>query len=701
MQDMKTYALLVANFLKLHNVVADIYNLQNTYFQDEKLDFCVGCVRALKSIGFKARKVKVNQKRIPYMPLPCFIEIEQNYYLALKADDKGMLYADGNGNTQAILYEDIVKIPSYTAIFAVPRDVLKAAKRTFDISWFIPVIVKYKALFRDVLLASFFVQMFALITPLFFQVVIDKVLVHAALSTLYVIVIGLIFIYIFEALLNFLRDYVLIHTTSRVDVELGAKLYQHMLGLHLNYFTSRPVGQTVARVQELDSIREFLTGNALTVVMDVLFTFIFIAVMFIYSPFLTMVVLLSLPFYFVLSLVITPMLRRRVEELFQRGARTQSFLVESTSGMETLKSMAVESQMRVQWERQLSAYVKSGFKMRKLSLVGSNSVQFINKVTSTVLLFFGAKLVISGDLNVGELIAFNMLAGQVNAPIIRLAQLWQDFQQFRISLDRLGDILNTTGENTNEDIKESLLPIKGHVRLEGVSFRYDANGREILKNITLDIPAGKTVGFVGRSGSGKSTLTQLVQRLYTPQHGKIYIDGNDITLMNTSWLRSQIGVVLQENYLFNRSIRDNIALAKPTAPLSEVTKVAELAGAHPFISELSHGYDTLLEERGSNLSGGQRQRIAIARALLTDPSILILDEATSALDYESEKCIQDNMKFICQGRTVIIVAHRLSTVRDADMICVLDNGGIMETGSHANLIEKQGLYANLHAQQVR
>lgn len=695
------YALLTTHFLKLHGVVTDVYTLQNMYFQDEKLDFATGCIRALKSVGFKARKVTVKKQRLPYMPLPCFINLNGAYYLALKSDDKGLLYADAQGNTHAILQDELEKQDTYTALFAVPRDVLKNAKRPFDISWFVPVILKYKRVFRDVLLASFFVQIFALITPLFFQVVIDKVLVHAAMNTLYVIVVGLIFIYIFEAMLNYLRDYVLMHTTSRVDVELGAKLYKHLLGLHLNYFTSRPVGQTVARVQELDSIREFLTGNALTVFMDVLFTFIFIGVMFLYSPFLTFVVLLSLPFYFVLSLVITPILRKRVEEMFYRGAKTQSFLVESTSGMETLKSMAVESQMRIQWERQLAAYVKSGFNMRKLSLVGSNSVQFINKITSTILLFFGAKLVIDGQLNVGELIAFNMLAGQVNAPIIRLAQLWQDFQQFRISLDRLGDILNTDGENTEDNIKESLHPLHGHIRFEGVHFRYDINGREILKNITLNIPAGKTVGFVGRSGSGKSTLTQLIQRLYTPQNGKIYIDDNDIGLMNTGWLRSQIGVVLQENYLFNRTIRDNIALAKPTASLDEVVHVAQLAGAHHFISELPHGYDTVLEERGSNLSGGQRQRIAIARALLSEPSILILDEATSALDYESEKCIQDNMHDICQGRTVLIVAHRLSTVRDAHMICVLDQGEIQEVGTHDVLIQNKGLYASLYAQQVR
>ena len=691
---------LLSNFLYIHDMVADTHTLQQNFFQDEKLDFSVGCLRALHSLDFKAKSVTVKKNRLPHMPLPCFIKFADTYYLVLKSDDNGLLYADGMGDSKAVLFADLTD-KSYKAIFAVPQDVLKAKWKKFDISWFIPVIKKYKSLFRDVLIASFFVQMFALITPLFFQVVIDKVLVHGSFSTLYVIVVGLICIYIFEVLLNFLRDFVMMHTTSRVDVELGSKLYQHLLKLHLNYFNSRPVGQTVARVQELDSIREFLTGNALTVVMDVFFTFIFIAVMLMYSAFLTMIVLLSLPFYFVFSLFITPMLRARVEEMFYRGARTQSFLVETTTGMETLKSMAIEPQMRVQWERQLSAYVKSGFKMRRLSLVGGNGVQLINKITSALLLLFGAKLVIEGRLNVGELIAFNMLSGQVNAPIIRLAQLWQDFQQFRISLDRLADILDMSTEDGTQDTKTSLLPIKGDIKFENISFRYDPKGHETLRDITLHIKAGMTVGFVGRSGSGKSTLTQMVQRLYTLERGKILIDNNDIALMNTNWLRSQIGVVLQENYLFNRSIRDNIALAKPIASLEEVVKVATLSGAHEFISELPNGYDTVLEERGSNLSGGQRQRIAIARALLTAPPILILDEATSALDYESEKCIQDNMETICQGRTVLIVAHRLSTVRDADIICVLDKGQIVEVGNHNELVHKQGIYANLYAQQAR
>lgn len=692
----------IMNFLKLHDVCADSKAIEKEFFVDDKIEEEIILCKILQSFKFKCKTSRIKVERIEKMTFPFLLKSRYgSYHIALKSKCNTTLCANYKGDVREVNHKDFFKQYTGDVIFAKLKDVLHNPLKSFDISWFIPVIIKYKKMFGEVLLASFFVQAFALVTPLFFQVVIDKILVHESYTTLDVIAVGLFFMSVFDIVLNSLRTYIFTHTTSRMDVELGAKLYKHLLSLPIAYFTSRAVGQTVARVQELDSIRNFLTGNTVTVILDILFMFVFFVVMFSYSPFLTYIVLGGIPFYIILSLFVTPLLRKRVDEMFQYGARSQSFLVESTTGIETLKSMAVEPSMRTIWERQLAAYVKSGFKMRILGMLGSNGVQLISKLTSVAILFFGAKAVMDGNLTIGELIAFNMFQGQVNAPIIRLAQMWQDLQQFRISIDRLGDILNTRGEHGKGPDKPSPRVISGEIVFDRVCFRYVPGGPEILRNITLRIKSGQTIGFVGRSGSGKSTLTKMVQRMYTPERGKVLVDGNDISLVNLSWLRSQIGVVLQENYLFSRTIRENIALTEPSVSLERVVEVAKLAGAHDFIADLPNGYDTVLEERGTNLSGGQRQRIAIARALLPKPVILIFDEATSALDYESERCIQDNMEVICKGRTVLVIAHRLSAVRNADAIYVIDRGQIIESGSHDALLKQKGLYANLYAQQVK
>jgi subfamily B ATP-binding cassette protein HlyB/CyaB len=417
--------------------------------------------------------------------------------------------------------------------------------------------------------------------------------------------------------------------------------------------------------------------------------------MYYYSATLTMIVLASIPCYVVVSILVTPGLQARVKEKFHRGAVNQSLLVESLTGIQTLKAMAVEPQVRQRWEQQLAAYVGASFKVVTLGAGGAQMVTLINKVTTAGILWFGAQTVINGAMTVGELVAFNMFAGQVSSPVLRLAQLWQDFQQFRLSIDRLGDIINTPTETQLASAKQDLPPIKGDITFDSIVFRYKPGGPEVLRDLSHTISAGEVVGIVGRSGSGKSTLTKLLQLFYASERGRILIDGIDISLLDPSWLRRQIGVVLQENVLFNRSIRDNIALANPTMPLEKVITAAELAGAHEFILELPNGYDHVLEERGSNLSGGQRQRVAIARALVTNPRILIFDEATSALDYESERIIQSNMRSICSGRTVLIVAHRLSAVRSADRILVMERGRLVESGSHEVLMRENGFYADL------
>ena len=503
-----------------------------------------------------------------------------------------------------------------------------------------------------------------------------------------------------RAILGTLRTYLFAHTTNRIDVELGARLFRHLLALPIAYFQARRVGDSVARVRELENIRQFLTSSALTLVIDLFFTFVFLAVMFYYSPLLTFVVLAAFPFYIGISAGATPLFRRRLDEKFRRGAENQAFLVESVTGVETLKAMAVEPQMQRRWEEQLAGYVAASFRVISLSNTASQAVQVINKLVIAAILYFGAKLVIDGSLTVGELVAFNMLAARVSMPVLRLAQMWQDFHQARLSVDRLGDILNTMPEPSFSPGRAALPAIRGQVTLEHVTFRYRVDASEVLHDVSFSVSPGQVVGIVGSSGSGKSTIAKLIQRLYVPESGRVLVDGVDLTMVDLAWLRRQIGVVLQENVLFNCSVRDNIALSDPTMSMERVIAAASLAGAHEFILELPEGYDTIVGERGSSLSGGQRQRIAIARALISDPRILIFDEATSALDYESERVIQQNMKQIASGRTVFVIAHRLSTVRNSDRIITIERGRIVEDGTHDELIRSNGRYAKLHYLQA-
>ena len=443
-----------------------------------------------------------------------------------------------------------------------------------------------------------------------------------------------------------------------------------------------------------------MTSSALTLVIDLFFTFVFLGVMFVYSPLLTLVVFAGFPFYVGISAGATPRFRQLLDEKFKRGAESQAFLVESVTGIETLKAMAVEPQMQRRWEEQLAGYVAASFRVLRLGNTASNSVQFVNKAVMAGILYFGARLVISGDLTVGELVAFNMLAGRVSQPVLRLAQIWQDFHQARLSVERLGDILNTAPEPRFNPARAALPAIRGDVTFDHVLFRYRIDGPEILHDVSFSVSAGQVIGIVGPSGSGKSTVAKLIQRLYIPERGRVLVDGVDLAMVDTSWLRRQVGAVLQENVLFNQSIRENISLPDPAMPIERVVEAAKLAGAHDFILELPEGYDTIVGERGASLSGGQRQRIAIARALVTNPRILIFDEATSALDYESERIIQDNMQRIAQGRTVFVIAHRLSTVRRSDRIITIDRGRLVEDGTHEELIKKGGRYATLHRVQA-
>jgi subfamily B ATP-binding cassette protein HlyB/CyaB len=688
--------------LRFHGIAVEPEALRHRSGKPEGSLANTDLVILARNLGLKARLVSSNANRILKTPLPA---------IALRHDGTSVILAQINKDKREVLLHDPVLARPVTMnlddfLASWSGDLILLARRAgaletirnFDIAWFFAAMAKYKRLLAEVLLASFFLQLFGLISPLFFQVVIDKVLVHRGVTTLDVLVLGLVIIGVFETVLGALRTYVFSHTTNRIDVILGARLFRHLLALPLAYFGARRVGDSVARVRELDSIRDFITGSALTLVIDTLFTFVFLAVMAMYSIKLTCIVLLSIPCFVALSLLVTPLLRRRVQERFVRRAENQAFLVETVTSVETVKAMAVEPQLQRRWEEQLAAYVSASFKAANLNANAGQVAQLISKLSTAAILWFGAHMVIDGQMTVGQLVAFNMLANRVTAPVLRLAQLWQDFQQASISVERLGDILNTAPE-PHSAAGMSLPRIKGDITLDHLTFRYRPDCQPALQDITLTIPAGQIVGVVGPSGSGKSTLAKLIQRLYVPEAGRVLVDGIDLTLADPAWLRRQIGVVLQENTLFNMTIRENIALIDPGMGLDKVITAAKLAGAHEFIVALPRGYDTVVGERGASLSGGQRQRIAIARALVGDPRILIFDEATSALDYESEYAIQQNMRSICRDRTVVIIAHRLAALRFADRILTIDQGRLAEDGNHKELLLRGGRYAALHRLQ--
>jgi subfamily B ATP-binding cassette protein HlyB/CyaB len=659
-------------------------------------------VRAAQLLGLKARIVPgLEKERLAALPAPTILQMAGGGYAVyggrLPSGDYRLV--DPVTRVDRALPLEELFLTAKTAVL-VSRKLGGAGvdPQTFSLKWFLPSIWRYRRPLGHVLLASFFVQIFALVTPLFFQVIIDKVLSHKSYDTLFVLVGALAVVGLFDVALQYLRTYALSHTTNRIDVELGRRLFFHLFHLPMSYFETRSAGQTVARVRELETIRSFLTGQGLFSALDILFTVVFLAVLLAYSWKLTLIVIVSIPLYLLIAALVRPILRETIKEKFNRGAESQQMLVEAIVGAQTIKGAAVEPAMQVQWEERLAAYVSSSFDAGLIGAAGQGAIQYVSKITTALLLLFGAKAVIDGEMTVGELVAFNMISAQVAQPILRLSQIWQDFQQVQISIDRLGDILNMPTEPLNL-AHGHLPPAKGAIEFRNVTFRYRPSAPEALKNVSLAINPGQVIGIVGRSGSGKSTLAKLIQRFYIPEQGQVLVDGVDVSQVNPAWLRAQIGLVLQENLLFNRSLHENIALANPTMSRAQVINVARLAGADEFISRLANGYDTIIEERGANLSGGQRQRIAIARALAINPPILIFDEATSALDYESERMVQKNMFEIVKGRTVIIIAHRLQAVRHCTKIVGLHEGRIVEIGSHEELLKIKGLYARLWALQ--
>ena len=622
------------------------------------------------------------------------------FIIAKLQNDKAIVLFHDKNAPQAITIEELKNIWDGTAVLITRRG-KDTAETFFSFKWFIPTILKFKKEFILVLIATFVIQILGILTPVMTQVVVDKVLSHRTMSTLNVLVVGIFIVYVFDLVLALAKSYLFTHTTNRIDVLLSSKLFNHLFALPLRYFESRRAGETVARVRELDSIRHFLTGTPLSSMIDLIFILVYIVVLLFYSPSLTMIVIASIPVYVILSLVVTPIFKQRLDEKFNAGAETSSFLVESINGVQTVKSFAIEDKFEQKWGDLQADYVKAGYKTSMLSSTAGNIGQFVQKVFDLLILYFGAIAVMNGDFTVGQLVAFRMLSGRISGPVLRLVQLWQEYQQASLSVRRIGDIFNSPVEVKGSAAISSLPELKGRIKFDKVRFRYQIDAAEVIKDMSFTIEEGTIVGVVGRSGSGKSTISKLIQRLYIPENGKITIDGIDLSMINPWQLRRQIGVVLQENFMFNGTVKENISIHMPGATFEQIVRAAKTAGAHDFITSLSNGYDTVIGEKGVGLSGGQKQRIAIARAILANPKILIFDEATSALDYESESIIQNNLKDICKGRTVIIIAHRLSTLKEANKIMVIDNGNLIEYDTHEKLLENKGLYHSLYRMQLR
>jgi len=682
---------------KFYGVPIDIESVRKRYFIEEEPSI-PEVLRILKDHGFKARYKKFKSfQEIQKYPFPMIAVLNNSIYSVLLGvkEDKTLYFDCVNKKPAQVKLEEFLNIWDYEAIVLYPK--LKQTDIFLNFKWLFNEFFKYKTVFSEAILASLFIQIFALVTPLFIQIIIDKVLPHYAVSTLQVIGLAFLIVILFDGFLNLMRNYLLYHTANKIDAGLGAKVYRHLLSLPFRYFETRKVGNIISRVRELENLRQFMTSISLTLSLDTVFSVVFIAIMLIYSIILTIIVLIFIGIVALISYFATPSIKQRLDDRFQKGAHMHAFLVESITGIQTVKSSAVEGKMMKNWEDYLGQYIFSSFKLSNFANVVFSVSQTLQKLMILVVIYLGVSQVFENKLTIGQLVAFQMFASQLTMPILRLVHMWQDFQQAKLSLERLGDIINTPAEISGTAIKP--VDIKGEIVFKNVSFRYSIDLPEVLKNISFKIQPGMLVGIAGRSGSGKSTIGKLIQRLYLPNEGSILIDGVDIKQIDPLFLRSRIGIVLQENFLFSGTVKENIAIAKPQATMEEIINTAKLADAHEFISEMPLGYDTVIEERGESLSGGQKQRIAIARALITNPRILILDEATSALDYESEKVIHETVRKLKEKLTILFISHRLSFMRECDFVLVIDKGRLVEMGTHDTLIKNKTFYAYLYKQQ--
>ncbi|MEA5443971.1 peptidase domain-containing ABC transporter [Cyanobium gracile] len=575
-------------------------------------------------------------------------------------------------------------------------------QRRFGFRWFLPALRQHRTVLMEVLLASFFVQLFGLVNPLLIQQVIDKVIINNSPSALGVLGVLLVVFALFEGLLLCLRTFLFVDTTNRIDLSLGTQIIDHLLRLPLSYFDRRPVGEVSSRIAELEKVRGFLTGTALTTILDAIFSVLYIGVMLIYSWQLTLLTLAVVPFLVLLVLVVSPIVRLQLQNRAVANARTQSHLVEVLSSMMTVKAQNIELRSRWKWQDLYTDYVADGFDNTLVGTTASSISGFLNKLSGLIVIWAGAGMVLSGSLSLGELIAFRIIAGYVTGPLLRMTSIWQSVQETALSLERLSDVIDHPQEAPADNATRLIMPpIQGEISFRSISFRYKSSSPLLLKGLNLDIPRGTFVAIVGTSGSGKSTLTKLLARLYAPEEGVVLVDGIDIAKVELHSLRRQLGIVPQDTVLFDGSVEENITLTNPEASTEEVIEAARIAAAHDFIMELPAGYSTEVGERGSSLSGGQRQRIAIARTILQRPRLLIMDEATSALDYQTERVVSENLMQALQGCTVLFITHRLSSIVKADMIVCMGQGAVLEVGTHDELMAARGPYYALFRQQGR
>lgn len=658
------------------------------------------CGQLAANLGLHVVGTTVPSRHLARLQIPALVVWGDGFGLITASNSSGITVASpADGWVQLDPQQVLERFPEGIPLLTLERG-RNTKESRFNLNWFWPAIQRHRTALIQVMVASFVVQIFTLANPLLIQVIIDKVISQRSLDTLQVLGFGLLGAAVLEGVLGGLRTFLFRETTNRIDLRLGAEVIDHLLRLPLSYFDQRPVGELSSRVSELEKIRNFLTGQALNSLIDAVFAVIYIIVMVIYSWLLTLVALAVVPIQIGITLLGAPLFRRQMRRTAEANARTQSHLVEVLSGIQTVKAQNVEMVSRWKWQDLYANYVDRSFEQTITGTTLSQTSQILQKVSQLLVLWIGATLVLQGNLTLGQLIAFRIISSYVTQPLLRLSTIWQSIQELQVSFERLADVVDTPQESNEIDQTKLPLPaIEGEVRFENVTFRFAPNSAPVLRDVSLSIPAGTFVGVVGQSGSGKSTLMKLLSRLYSPEQGRIMIDDTDISKVELYSLRRQIGIVPQEPLLFSGSVSDNIAIANPNATFDEIVAAAKAACAHEFVMQLPDGYSTNVGERGSSLSGGQRQRLAIARTLLTRPRLLILDEATSALDYDTERQVCLSLRDRLEQCTVFFITHRLSTIRNADRILLMDRGTIAESGNHDQLISLRGRYYALSRQQ--
>jgi subfamily B ATP-binding cassette protein HlyB/CyaB len=692
-----------------HGVDLSPERLQHDYAVGEEPVAMRKLLRMAKDSGLKAKHLTVKWPALFQLgnAYPILAELENGNWVvvagAVDGEEKQVRVLDPLATRPEfiLLTEEQFAKSWHGSVILMKRSHSAADEdQPFGFRWFIPEVIKQRSFFRDVALAAFVLYGLGLMTPMFFQLVIDKVLVHQSYATLTVLTIGIAIALVFDATFTFLRRYLLLYATNRIDIRIATRTFGHLLDLPISLFEQASAGVIVKHMQQTGRIREFLTGRLFLTLLDGLSLLVFIPILLLYSVKLTLVVLGFAALVGLVVMTLVGPFQRRLQALYKAEGDRQALLVETVHGMRTVKSLALEPRQRKVWDDHSAQAISVRFRVDKISTAAQAMTGLLEKLMSVAIIGLGALDVFNGSMTVGALVAFNMLAGRVSGPLVQIVTMVHEYQEVALSVRMLGEIMNQRPEQFGRG--RGIRPhLKGRIEFDKVTFRYGPDGTPALDNVSFTVPEGSVFGVVGKSGSGKTTITRLIQGLYQSQQGLVRIDGYDSREIDLVHLRSSIGVVLQDNFLFRGTVRDNIAAAKPDASIEEIVEVARIAGAEEFIERLPRGFETMLEENASNLSGGQKQRLAIARALITDPKLLIFDEATSALDPDSEAIIRQNLSQIAAGRTVIIVSHRLSTLVDSDAILVVERGKIADIGRHDQLVTRCMTYRHLWSQQMR